>query len=70
MKPDLLAVFEQLLSQWTSSFSQRRVFDRVRRLTLGMLVSLRLHLTSQAICVTGRQFQDWTSDYRVCSQSP
>src|ERR1017187_5716242 len=44
--------------------------QRVRRLTFGMLVSLRLHLTSNAICATGRQFQDWSGDYRVCSQSP
>ncbi|MFN0169519.1 MAG: transposase [Bryobacteraceae bacterium] len=70
IQQDLLAVFDQLVSQWAGRFSQQRIFDRVRRLSLGMLVSLRLHLTSQAICVTGRQFQDWTSDYRVCSQSP
>jgi len=70
MKPDLLEVFEQLLSQWQDMFTQQRVFTRVRRLLFGMLVSLRLHLTSNAICATGRQFRDWTADYRVCSQSP
>ncbi|MGH9630489.1 MAG: transposase [Bryobacteraceae bacterium] len=29
-----------------------------------------MHLTSTAICASGRQFQDWSADYRVCSRSP
>jgi hypothetical protein len=70
MKWNLLGTLEQLLETWNGAFSQERIFERVRRLTFGMLVSLRLHLTSQAICATGRQFQDWSADYRVCSQSP
>lgn len=70
MKENLLETFESLLQSWRSVFTQERIFDRVRRLSFGMLVSLRLHLTSTAICATGRQFQDWTADYRVCSQSP
>jgi hypothetical protein len=69
-QPKLLETYEQLLGGWRDTFTQVRVWERVRRLTLGMLVSLRLHLTSTAICATGRQFQDWTADYRVCSQSP
>jgi len=71
MKPNLLQTFEQLLNKgWQDVFSQRRVFARVRCLTLGLLVSLRTHLISNAICATGRQFQDWTADYRVWSESP
>lgn len=70
MPAHLLESFERLVSEWRPMFTQDRIYQRVRRLTFGMLVSLRLHLTSQAICATGRQFQDWTSDYRVCSQSP
>ena len=71
MPATLLEMFEQLVEGgWKRSFTQARVFERVRRLTFGMLVSLRLHLTSQAICATGRQFQDWSADYRVCSHSP
>lgn len=70
MNWNLLETLEQLLETWRGVFSQERIFDRVRRLMFGMLVSLRLHLTSNAICATGRQFQDWSADYRVCSQSP
>jgi hypothetical protein len=71
MKPNLLQVFDQLLNEgWRGIFSQQRVYARVRCLTLGLLVCLRTHLISNAICATGRQFQDWTADYRVWSQSP
>jgi hypothetical protein len=71
MKPNLLETFEQLLDEgWGGVFSQQRIFRRVRCLTLGLLVSVRAHLLSNAICATGRQFQDWTADYRVWSQSP
>jgi hypothetical protein len=71
MRLTLLETYEQLLERsWRRVFTQTRVFERVRRLTFGMLVSLRVHLTSTAICATGRQFQDWSADYRVCSQSP
>jgi hypothetical protein len=69
-KPNLLETFENLIQAWRGVFTQERIFERVRRLSFGMLVSLRLHLTSTAICATGRQFQDWTADYRVSSQSP
>lgn len=51
-------------------FSQERTFERARRLLFGLLTCLRAHLTSTAICASGRQFQDWSADYRVCSRSP
>ncbi len=70
MKPNLLQTFEHLLTGWHGIFSQERISERVHRLLFGMLVSLRLHLTSNAICATGRQFRDWSADYRVCSHSP
>jgi len=71
MKPNLLETFERLLDEgWRGVFSQQRIFTRVRCLTIGLLVSVRAHLMSNAICATGRQFQDWTADYRVWSQSP
>jgi hypothetical protein len=71
MKPNLLETFERLVNEgWRGVFSPERVFARVRCLTIGLLVSLRTHLLSNAICAAGRQFQDWTADYRVWSQSP
>jgi hypothetical protein len=66
----LLETFDGLLHRWRSVFSQERTFERARRLPFGLLTCLRVHLTSTAICASGRQFQDWSADYRVCSRSP
>jgi hypothetical protein len=66
----LLETYDSLLQDWRQVFSQERTFQRARRLTFGLLVCLRLHLTSRAICAVGRQFVDWSADYRLCSRSP
>ena len=66
----LLETYDSLLQDWRNVFSQNRTFERARRLTFGLLVCLRLHLTSRAICAMGRQFVDWSADYRLCSRSP
>jgi hypothetical protein len=67
---NLLDWLDRLMTSWRDVFPQERTFQRARRLVFGLLVSVRLHLTSHAICATGRQFVDWTADYRVCSRSP
>jgi len=67
---NLLETYDSLLQVWSQAFSQRRTFGRARRLTFGLLVCLRLHLTSRAICAVGRQFVDWSADYRLSSRSP
>lgn len=67
---NLFDTMELLLNEWRPAFKQRRTFDRIHRLTFGLLFSARRHLTSTAICATGRQFEDWTADYRVFSRSP
>ena len=67
---NLLETYDSLLQDWRKVFSQDRTFQRARRLTFGLLVCLRLHLTSRAICAIGRQFVDWSADYRLCSRSP
>ena len=67
---NLLETYDSLLQDWRKVFSQKRTFARARRLTFGLLVCLRLHLTSRAICAVGRQFVDWSADYRLCSRSP
>lgn len=67
---NLLDTFDALLEQWQGVFSQQRIFLRARRLSFALLSCLRLHLTSTAICASGRQFVDWSADYRLCSRSP
>jgi hypothetical protein len=51
-------------------FPQQRSWQRAERLTYGLLSCLRQHLTSTAICATGRQFVDWSADYRLFWRSP
>jgi hypothetical protein len=66
----LLETFDGLIQKWRRVFCQERTFQRARRLTFGLLTCLRVHLTSTAICASGRQFQDGSADYRLCSRSP
>jgi hypothetical protein len=66
----LLSAFDALLKSWHDVFPQQRTFQRAYRLALSFLVCLHDHWTSRAICTTGRQFQDWTADYRLFSRSP
>ena len=58
---NLLETYDSLLQDWRKVFAQERTFRRARRLTFGLLVCLRLHLTSRAICAVGRQFVDWAA---------
>src|SRR5208337_924578 len=67
---NLLQTFEWLLQSWTPIFSQRRVGQRIHRLTLGLLLCLRSHCLTNAICACGRRARDWSADYRVFSRSP
>jgi hypothetical protein len=66
----LLEKFHELLQPWRSAFAQQRTWQRAQRLAYGLLLCLRTHLTSNAICATGRQFLDWSADYRLFSRSP
>jgi hypothetical protein len=66
----LLEKFDELLQPWRPAFGQQRTWQRAQRLAYGLLLCLRTHLTSNAICATGRQFLDWSADYRLFSRSP
>jgi hypothetical protein len=65
----LLEKFHELLQPWRSVFAQQRTGQRAQRLAYGLLLCLRTHLTSSAICATGRQFLDWSADYRLFARS-
>lgn len=67
---NLLESFETLIANWDDVFAQQRSAERASRLAFGLLTCLRAHLTSNAICATGHQFQDWSADYRLFSRSP
>lgn len=67
---NLFQTMDLLLQDWNHVFARQRTFDRARRLTYGQLLSVPRHTTSAAICTIGRQFLDWSADYRVFSRSP
>jgi hypothetical protein len=67
---NLLETMDSLLRDWEKIFSQERTAIRVLPLTYGLLLSSFKHTTSSAICALGRQFEDWSADYRVFSRSP
>ena len=50
------------------AFAQQRVWQRARRLSLSQLACLGRHTLSNLLCACGRQFQDWSADYRVFSK--
>jgi hypothetical protein len=48
-------------------FDQQRTWERAVRLSLAQLVCLGRHSISNLLCACGRQFQDWSADYRLFS---
>jgi len=67
---NLFQTMDSLVQQWGDVFPQERTFDRVRPLVYGQLLSPPRHTTSAAICAVGRQFRDWSADYRAFARSP
>lgn len=67
---NLLETMNFLLQDWKEIFSQERTAVRILPLVYGLLLSPPKHTTSAAICTLGRQFDDWSADYRVFSRSP
>ena len=50
------------------AFRQRRTWQRARRLSLSQLVCLGRHTLTGLLCACGRQFVDWSADYRLFSK--
>lgn len=51
-----------------NAFAQRRTGQRARRLGLGQLACLGRHTVTGVLCAGGRQFVDWSADYRLFSK--
>ena len=49
-------------------FGQHRTWERARRLGLSQLACLGRHTITGVLCTCGRQFVDWSADYRVFSK--
>ncbi len=52
------------------AFAQHRTWERARRLALSQLACLGRHTMTGLLCACGRQFVDWSADYRLFSQNP
>ena len=50
------------------AFRQQRTWERARRLALSQLACLGRHTVTGLICTSGRQFLDWSADYRLFSR--
>ena len=46
-------------------FAQQRTAQRARRLGLSQLACLGRHTVTGLLCTAGRQFVDWSADYRL-----
>jgi len=61
----------EILKLWDDArdaFRQARVWARARRLGLSQLACLERHTLTGLLCSCGRQFVDWSADYRVFSK--
>jgi hypothetical protein len=64
----LLERFEKLWWKGCEGFSQERVWRRAQILALSTLVCLGRHTVTGLVAASGRQFQDWSADYRLFSK--
>lgn len=59
---------EALYQKCRGAFKQERTFERAKLLSLSQLACLGRHTVSGLICASGRQFEDWSADYRLFSK--
>jgi hypothetical protein len=67
-----MKLLPEILKLWDDArgvFKQARTWERARRLGLSQLACLERHTVTGLLCTGGRQFVDWSGDYRVFSQA-
>jgi hypothetical protein len=57
-----------VLGGWRRCFSDHRTYRRATEHAVALLVCLGRRTISRSICVLGRQFRNWTSEYRLFSK--
>ena len=63
----LLDHWDQLWQQCRPGFAQDRTWERARQLALSWLLCMGRHTLTGTLCTAGRQFSDWSADYRLFS---
>jgi hypothetical protein len=61
--------FEECFEEARDSFGQERVFQRARIDALSALAGLGRRTVTGLIAASGRQFRDWSADYRLFSEA-
>ena len=61
----LIEYFDELWEQTRDAFKQDRTWERARRLCLSSFVCLGRHTLTQMVTTAGREFMDWSADYRL-----
>jgi hypothetical protein len=65
----LLDHWNQLWGKSRAGFAQERTWERARQLALSGLLCMGRHTVTGALCTAGKQFSDWSADYRLFSQA-
>ncbi len=60
-----MSEFDRIWEKCRPHFSQKRIAERARRLLLSQLTCLGRHTVTGMLCAGGRQFVDWSADYRL-----
>lgn len=66
-----MRLLPEILKLWDDArevFKQARIWIRARRLGLSQLACLERHTVTGLLCTGGRQFVDWSGDYRLFSK--
>jgi hypothetical protein len=58
----------EVLGGWKHCFKDHRTFRRAKEHALALLVCLGRRTISRSICVLGRQYRNWTAEYRLFSK--
>src|SRR5216684_1943771 len=64
----ILSSFQQLWGECLPAFGQRRIADRAQALTLSSLLCLGRHTVTGLLTTCGREFHDWSAEYRLFSR--
>jgi hypothetical protein len=62
--------FLKIISSWRPCFARAKSFERSVALSLGQLCGIGRGTTTRGILALGRQDQDWSAFYRLCSRAP
>ena len=60
--------FDLLINACSGAFTQSKIWEKARELSYGLLTCMGRHTITGALTASGKQFQDWTSAYRLFSK--